>query len=138
MYLHIYLSMYKIYLSVDPKRKILVTASVPTENLHAKSHILIRPDIQPSTSQEQWEQPTSFGDTSAAGVSNIEELMAELHYIQIWKAEQQDKEVCMKLFEEPYSIPKYTVLVNSCLEFSVFVHQWPIPEEHEIYKGTNR
>jgi hypothetical protein len=94
--------------------------------------------IRNETSQEQWEQPTSFGDTSAAGVSNIEELMAELHDIQIWKAEEQDKEVSIKVFEEPYSIPKYTVLVNSGLEFSVFVYQWPIPDEHEIYKGTNR
>ena len=50
----------------------------------------------------------------------------------------QDKEVSIKLFEEPYSIPKYTVLVNSGLEFSVFAYQWPIPDDHEMYKYTNR
>ena len=144
MYLHIYLSLYNIYLHVDPKRKILITGSVPTENLPTKSHevpkaerrILVRPDIQPSTSQEQ---PTSFEHTSAAGVSSIEELMADLNNMPMWKVEEmQDKEVSIKLFEEPYSIPKYTVLVDSGLEFSVFAYQWPIPDDHEIYKGTNR
>ena len=122
--MHIYLSLYNIYLRVDPKRKILITGSVPTENLPTKSHevpkaerrILVRPDIQPSTSQEQ---PTSFEHTSAAGVSSIEELMADLNNMPMWKVEEmQDKEVSIKLFEEPYSIPKYTVLVDSGLEFN--------------------
>ena len=117
---------------------------MPTENLPTKSHevakaerrILVRHDIKPSTSQEE---TTSFEHSSAAGMSTIEELIAHLDTSQMWKVEEmQDKEVSIKLFEEPYSVPKYTVLINSGLEFSVFAYQWPIPDDHEIYKSTNR
>ena len=117
---------------------------MPTENLPTKSHevpkagrrILVRHDIQPSTSQEE---TTSFEHISAAGMSTVEELIAHLDTLQTWKVEElQDKEVSIKLFENPYSVPKYTVLVNSGLEFSVFAYQWPIPDDHEMYKGTNR
>ena len=117
---------------------------MPTENLPTKSHevpkaerrILVRHDIEPSTSQEE---TTSFKHSSAAGMSTIEELIAHLDTLQMWKVEEmQDKEVSIKLFEEPYSVPKYTVLINSGLELSVFAYQWPIPDDHEIYKSTNR
>ena len=111
---------------------------MPTENLPTKSHevpkaerrILVRRDIEPSTSQEQ---TTGFEHSSAAGMSTIEELIAQLDTLQMWKvAEMQDKEVSIKLFEEPYSVPKYTLFINSGLEFSVLAYQWPIPDDHEI------
>ena len=77
-----------MYVFADPKRKISITGSVPTENLPLKSdkvpkvkrRVLVEPDIQPSTSQEQ---PTSFEHTPAAGVSSIEEPMADLETTQI-------------------------------------------------------
>jgi len=117
---------------------------VPTENLPKKSHevhkterrVVVRPDVQPSTSQEH---STSFKHTLPVGMSSIEELMADLDSVRTWKVEElQDKEVSIKLFEQPFSIPKYTVIIDSGLDFSVFVYQWPIPDDHEIYKDTNR
>ena len=99
----------------------------------AERRILVRHDIEPSTSQEE---TTSFEHSSAAGMSTIEELIAHLDTLQMWKVEEmQDKEVSIKLFQAPYSVPKYTVLINFGLEFSVFAYQWPIPDDHEIYKA---
>lgn len=86
---------------------------MPTENLPTKSHevskaerrILVRHGIEPSTSQEK---TTSFERSSAAGTSTIEELIAHLDALQMWEVEEmQDKEVSIKLFEEPYCVPKY-------------------------------
>ena len=117
---------------------------MPTENLPKKSHevfkterrVLVRPDVQPSTSQEH---STSIEHTLPVGMSSIEELMADLDSLRTWKVEElQDKEVSIKLFEQPFSIPKYTVIIHSGLDFGVFVYQWPIPDDHEIYKDTNR
>ena len=103
----------------------------------AEFRIPVRHDIEPSTFQEE---TTSFEHSgSAAGMSTIKELIVQLDTLQIWKVEElQDKEVSIKLFEEPYCIPKYILLINSGLEFSVFAYQWPIPDDHEIYKSTNR
>ena len=79
---------YCIYLSVNPKRKILITGNVPTENLPTKSHevpkterrFIIGNDIQPSTSQEE---TTIFKHSSTAGMSTMEELIAHLDTLQI-------------------------------------------------------
>ena len=77
-----------MYVFADPKQKISITGNVPTENLPLKSdevpkvkrRVLVEQDIQPSTSHEQ---PTSFEHTAAAGVSSIEEPMADLETTQI-------------------------------------------------------
>ena len=37
-----------------------------------------------------------------------------------------------------HSLAKYTVIVNSTMEFSVFVFHWPLPEDHSIYTDRKR
>ena len=56
-------------------------------------------------------------------MSSTEELIEELKNVQTWKVEEkEDNEISIKLVEEPYSIPKYAVLIDSGLEFIFFVY----------------
>ena len=77
--MHSYLSVsniVSILISVDPRRKILMTGSVPTENLPTNSNeipkaerrILVTHDIEPSTYQEE---------TTSSYMSTIEELIVD-------------------------------------------------------------
>ncbi len=45
-----------------------------------------------------------------------------------------EEEVRTELSDNIHDIPKYTVVVNSALEFTVFVFNWPVPDENPIYK----
>ena len=40
--------------------------------------------------------------------------------------------------DESHSIPKFTVDVNANLEFTVYVYNWPIPDDHSIYQERKR
>ena len=41
-----------------------------------------------------------------------------------------------ELFDECHCIPKYTVVVDSTLEFSIFAYNWPVPDDNEVFKET--
>ena len=97
--------------------------------------ILIRKDVV---------EPSSSSSTSQAStLPSIEGLLTVLENeesIGRWKVDKSNEnKVRIELFDESHSIPKYTVVVDSVVfEFSVFVYQWPIPEDHSVYKQTNR
>ena len=70
------------------------------------------------------EHPASLRHTLPVGVSRIEELMTDLDTLKTWKVEDmQDKEVSIKLFEQPYSIHKDTINIDSGLDFSPRYYQ---------------
>ena len=48
------------------------------------------------------------------------------------------EEVRIELSDSIHDIPKYTVIVNSALEFTVFVFHWPVPDENPLYKESKR
>jgi hypothetical protein len=49
-----------------------------------------------------------------------------------------DDQLKVELRDDIHGIPKYTVVVNSGLEFTVFVYNWPVPDDHLIYKERSR
>jgi hypothetical protein len=125
-----------LYLSLDPKRKILVTGSVPTENLPKRSHeietkerrTLVRTpllaEVKPSTS-------------ALSSLSLLEQLDEES--FAPWESEKMENgNMQFKWCDGVHSIAKYTVSVNSALEFTVMVFHWPLPEDHAIYTERKR
>ena len=121
----------------------MVTGSVPTENLPEKSHEapkrerrpLVRnvntPDIdQPSTSYQPALQYCDFEDFT----NQLEEKN-----IQPWQFEiSNEGEIRIHLHDQLHSVPKYIIVVNSSLEFTIFVFNWPLPDQHPIYKEQKR
>ena len=59
--------------------------------------------------------------------------------IEPWEVgASNDEEVRIELSDSIHDIPKYTVIVNSALEFTVFVFNWPVPDENPVYKENKR
>jgi hypothetical protein len=56
-----------------------------------------------------------------------------------WKLDiSPDNVVKLELYDDLHSLPKYTVLIHSSLEFTVAVYNWLIKEDHPIYKELKR
>jgi hypothetical protein len=56
-----------------------------------------------------------------------------------WESEKMENgDMEFQLCDGVHSIAKYTVSVNSALEFTVMVFHWPLPEGHTIYTERKR
>ena len=55
--------------------------------------------------------------------------------IEPWQlGTSNEEEMQIELTDSIHDISKYTVVVNSALEFTVFVFHWPVPDEIPLYK----
>ena len=117
----------------------MVTGSIPTENLPTKSH------DQP-TKERRTLVRVSADDMPSASTSNVptltlkdlEKYVFEKHMLP-WTVELNKEESTKFVYsDESHSIPKFTVYVNANLEFTVYVYNWPIPDDHSIYQERKR
>ncbi len=52
-----------------------------------------------------------------------------------WKLDdEKTDELRLELHDGCHVIPKYTMIIDSGFMFTIFVYNWPIPDEHSIYK----
>jgi hypothetical protein len=52
-----------------------------------------------------------------------------------WAVKAYNKESTkFEYHDESHSIPKFTIDVNRRLEFTVYVYNWPIPDNHSVYQ----
>ena len=129
-------------------RKILVTGSIPTENLPEKKHDVSQPKRRTLVRKNVGDMPSASSSTSPASststtpaLTSLECLVKRLNKKSIhpWQVDKSgESEVKMNFHDDVHSIPKYTVVVDSALEFTVFLYQWPIPDEHNLYKQSKR
>ncbi|CAB4011522.1 Transposable element P transposase [Paramuricea clavata] len=108
--------------NIHPKRKTLISGSVPSENLQTSSH---SPEETPS---------------KVVKAPSLESVIQQVQdSIPPWKLDNSpDNGVKLELYDDLHSLPKYTVLIHSSLEFTVAVYNWPIKEDHPIYKELKR
>ena len=136
---------------VDPdkpnSRKTLQTGSYPTENLPLRPHeakkkprrILVREEVKaaddmPSTSSD-FSEPTLSLNTS------LTDLISQLDTSALlpWLTEvAQDENIKCSLSDKVHAVPTYTVIVDSSLEFTFYVYNWPTPDDHKIYNDRKR
>ena len=79
--------------------------------------------------------------TSKVPVQSIKELAVRLQQedIEPWQlGTSNEEEMRIELTDSIHDISKYTVVVNSALEFTVFVFHWPVPDENPLYKENKR
>lgn len=113
----------------------MVTGSVPTENLPEKSHEITTPERRtlvrkvvddiPSTSTA-YSPPQQITSSFECLIDQLEDKTTDPWQVRV------------ELFDDIHSIPKYTVVVDSALEFTVFAYHWPIPDCHNIYQQRKR
>ena len=49
-----------------------------------------------------------------------------------------DDEMRIELHDSEYSIPKFVLIIDSCLHFSLLVYNWLLPDHHKIYSSRRR
>ena len=87
----------------------------------------------------QYDQPST-----SSGITHDDDFPAQLEssgdFLRPWtvKTEGEDKEIKLELKDDIHCIPKYTVIVNESMEFTVYVYHWPIPEDHSVYCERKR
>jgi hypothetical protein len=134
-------------LNISGIRKTLITGSIPTEQLPEKSHelpklerrTLVRKNVDISEQGNLDEASTS---TAVKTAQTINDIIVQLQQknIEPWQVRSSNEEEVRLEFssDSVYSIPKYTVVVNSALEFSVFIFNWPVPDQNPLYKESKR
>ena len=117
----------------------MVTGSIPTENLPTKSHdrptkerrTLVRISIDDKPS-------VSTSDVPTLTLKDLEKYVIENNMLP-WTVKLNNEESTkFEYGDESHSIPKFTVDVNANLEFTVYVYNWPIPDDHSIYQERKR
>ena len=54
-----------------------------------------------------------------------------------WKVDLSQEDIIQfKLSDDVHCLPKYTIIVDSALEFLTYVYNWPLPDTHPVYKGN--
>ena len=124
-------------LFVDSKRMVLATGSVPTEKIPSKSHEMEtkrRCVLERNTS----ELSTSAGLRSSTPTTK-ETLLNEVKrsdVIGFWKVTNENG-LRLELHDDWHVIPKYTLIVNSGLTFTLFVYGWLIADDHTFYRARS-
>ena len=93
------------------------------------------PEDMPCTSSSIIEPTTLCLDT------NLHDLISQLNTTVLlpWLTEfAQDETIKCCLSDQVHAVPTYTVIVDSSLEFTIYVYNWPIPDDHKIYSNHKR
>ena len=127
---------------VDGKRKTLDTGAVPTENLPQKSHetkptstrrVLVRQQSGPSSDHTS-SPPVEKKETFDEFATHLKEIPLDPWTV----ASSTDTEIRIVLNDNDHSIPKYALIIDSCLHFSLHVFNWLLPDQHKIYSSCRR
>ena len=134
---------------VAAKRKTLETGAVTTENLQSKRHdskpSYRRPLVReisrkcPSTSAMppadiEGESANVIDESFDELVSRVKETLSLPWIIK----EGSDLGIRMEHWDNDYSIPKFVLHVDQCLQFSLHIFNWLLAEDHSIYTAHRR
>ncbi|CAB4035004.1 Hypothetical predicted protein [Paramuricea clavata] len=132
-------------ISIYPTRKVLILGSIPTENLPKKSH----EDPKPAQPRRSLTKRDSTVDTATATSSlmslstcsrsnnQFKSLLKQIdkENLDPWKIDKSvEEKVKFELYDDVHCLPKFTIVVDSALEFSTYVYNWPLEDTHFLYK----
>ena len=124
---------------IDGKCKTLDTGAVPTENLPIRSHetkpsskrrVLVRQESVPSSHSP----PVEKKETLDEFARHLREISLDLWTIAAFN----ETEIRIVLHDSEHSVAKYVLIIDSCLQFSLHVFNWLLPDQHKIYSGCRR
>jgi hypothetical protein len=59
--------------------------------------------------------------------------------IEQWQIDKSyEGEIQIEFYNKSHCVANYSVVVNSSLEFTIFVFSWPVPDHHLIYNEQKR
>ena len=123
----------------------LALGSVLTENLPTKSHEDPKPAAprRPLIRSEAGTSSSTSSSASSYKTPNkdcFEDFVKQINEENLdpWRIDVSEDNVKFQLCDNVHCLPKYTMMVNSSLEFTVYVYNWPLPETHLVYKERKR
>ena len=132
---------------VDAKRKTLETGAVRTKNLPLISHdskrrrSLVR-EIFGKTPLTSALPPVDIEGKSVNVVNeNFVELVPRVKesIFLPWVIKKcNNLEIRMELWDNNYSLPKFVLHIDQCLQFSLHIFNWLLPGDHSIYTAHLR
>ena len=130
-------------LLIDPKRKTLICGSIPTENLPKRKFDVVKPQRRVLVRQSDDVCSASSLEPTSTKIVITPSLDSVVKQVQdtmpAWKVSRSSGNgVKVELYDNVHSLPKYTVLIDSSLEFTVAVYNWPVKENHPMYKELKR
>ena len=70
-------------------------------------------------------QPTSTKTVKTPSLDSVVKQVQDT--MPVWKVSRSSgNDVKVELYDNVHSLPKYTVLIDSSLEFTVAVYNWPV------------
>ena len=128
---------------VYPTRKMLKEGALPTLNLPRESAssttkprpvnaIEKREEYQ--LLQEQMPQPVQNAYKS---FEDFTSRIKSLALTKSWKIEVKEQLVVASLMSSDYVLPVYEIFVDNLLNFTVRVHSWVLPDNHELIQSYN-
>ena len=91
-------------------------------------------DDMPSTSSD-------FSEPTLSLNKSLTDLISQLDTSALlpWLTEvAREENIKCSLSDKFHAVPTYTVIVDSSLEFTFYVYNWPIPDDHKIYNDRKR
>lgn len=112
---------------------------MPTLNLPSKSV-----ELKPATSTPrrliQKQEPIATSSREVPKYKDIKSFKKRLESLKLegWVTEMKEEEVCIKYFDLKHALPKYSLKVDSGLNFTLFVYGWLLHETHSICVTNKR
>ena len=129
-------------------RKRLLPEAVPTLNLPTKSvesspvtpRQLIKKFEPPSPKTSQSSSPLTQGSTMSMIYRDLDSLKAKMKNLKLtgWVTNVKDEEIWFKHFDLKHVSPKFSLKVDSGLNFSLFVYGWLLCDAHPLYVENKR
>ena len=70
-------------------------------------------------------------------IKSIESLSTLVDELQMdpWQVDKScEGELRFNFYDNVHCVPKFCIVIDSVLQFSVFVYNWPIPENHAVFQ----
>ena len=130
--------MYNInFLSLETGRKTLRFGAVPSENLPQKSH-----PSRPVKERRHLHIVQDKVVTQAKGMSykSFEEVKKRVAKLKLpcWQQDVAENQLTLKQFEDNAMIPKFQLVIDSELRYTLIVFGWSLLDDHIIYKEFER
>ena len=127
----------------DDTRKHLRTGAVPTMNLPTKSHSQNNIPCRKYVTLNIDDQKAPIPDNKVKPYfNNLAEFKKHVDSLKLscWTKTTQEEttSVVLSLFDGIHHLPKYQLVVDSSLGFSISVYGWFLPDNHPIYMRHKR
>ena len=125
-------------LHLETGKKTLKLGALPTDNLPKKSVETTKPSERRQLSYHERNPTQTTNDQPKLVYRNLDDFIKKLSRTATiqnnWNVKSTSYKCSMKYFCKPYSIPKYEIVIDDSLGFTIAVFGWLLSDQHFIYK----